>query len=59
MPIKGLSDIRRLPRLGKIRLGIKVEHATKKGVTYPKPLTTSSAPQKSRRYIQGSPGSCG
>lgn len=28
--IKGLSEIRRLPRLGKIRLGIKVRHATKK-----------------------------
>jgi len=25
MPIKGLSEIRRLPRLGKIRLGIRVK----------------------------------
>lgn len=39
--IKGLSDIRRLPRLGKIRLGIKVQHPTKKDkegnpITYPR-----------------------
>ncbi len=32
--IKGLSDRRRLPRLGSIRLGIKVQNA--KGVEYPK-----------------------
>ncbi|MFA5706367.1 MAG: hypothetical protein WDA41_08445 [Candidatus Neomarinimicrobiota bacterium] len=32
--IKGLSDKRRLPRLGRVRLGIKV--ANSKGVTYPK-----------------------
>ena len=25
MPIKGISEVRRLPRLGKIRLGIKVQ----------------------------------
>jgi hypothetical protein len=36
--IKGLSEIRRLPRLGKIRLGIKVEKKLPDGstVTYPK-----------------------
>jgi hypothetical protein len=33
MAIKGLSDIRRLPRLGKIRLGTKKKN--KKGVEYP------------------------
>jgi hypothetical protein len=33
MAIKGLSDIRRLPRLGKIRLGIKKK--TDKGIEYP------------------------
>lgn len=32
--IKGLSDIRRFPRLGKIKLGIKTEND--KGVEYPK-----------------------
>ncbi len=34
MPIKNLSEIRRLPRLGKIRLGIKVRNDA--GVEYPK-----------------------
>jgi len=34
MPIKGLSEIRRLPRLGKIRLGIKVLNS--KNVEHPK-----------------------
>jgi hypothetical protein len=33
MAIKGLSEVRRLPRLGKIRLGIKKK--TEKGVEYP------------------------
>jgi len=33
-PIEGVSEIRRLPRLGKIRLGIKKEG---KGTTYPSP----------------------
>ena len=33
-PIKGLSDTRRLPRIGKIRLGIKVEG--NEGVSYPR-----------------------
>jgi hypothetical protein len=33
MPIKGISEVRRLPRLGKIRLGIQVEQPGKK--TYP------------------------
>jgi hypothetical protein len=28
MPIKGLSEVRRLPRLGKIRMGIKVPNAS-------------------------------
>lgn len=34
MPIKGLTERRRLPRIGKIHLGIMAE--TKKGVKYPK-----------------------
>jgi len=34
VPIKGISDVRRLPRIGKIRLGIKTKNA--KGVEYPK-----------------------
>lgn len=34
MPIKGLTEKRRMPRIGKIHLGIKVKNA--KGVEYPK-----------------------
>jgi hypothetical protein len=34
VPIKGLSDVRRLPRIGKIRLGIKTQND--KGTPYPK-----------------------
>ena len=33
MPIKGLSEQRRLPRLGKIRLGVKKKN--QKGIEYP------------------------
>jgi len=36
MPIEGLSDVVRIPRLGKIHLGVKVESKGKKGVQYPK-----------------------
>ena len=36
MPIEGLSDRRRLPRLGIIRLGLKAKNA--KGVEYPKEM---------------------
>lgn len=39
MPIKGLSETRRMPRLGKIHLGIKVEKKNDKGEvisTYPR-----------------------
>jgi hypothetical protein len=36
MPIEGLSDVVRIPRLGKIRLGIKVTSKEKKNVQYPK-----------------------
>ncbi|MBC7340921.1 MAG: hypothetical protein H5U02_00445 [Clostridia bacterium] len=35
MPIKGISDVRRLPRLGKIRLGIK-QTSKRTGNEYPK-----------------------
>ena len=35
MPIKGVSEIIRLPRLGKIRLGVKIENA--EGILYPSP----------------------
>ena len=44
MPIKNLSERRRLPRLGKLHLGIKVQ---KEGgeVHTPRPWTTSCAPR--------------
>ncbi len=35
MPIKGVSEVVRLPRLGKIKLGIKKENA--EGIPYPLP----------------------
>lgn len=34
--VKGISERRRLPRLGKIRLGVKVQSKNKAGVTYPR-----------------------
>lgn len=34
--VKGISERRRLPRLGKIRLGVKVQSKNKPGVTYPR-----------------------
>lgn len=37
MPIKGISDVRRLPRLGKVRLGIKAV-SKRTGGEYPKPV---------------------
>lgn len=36
MPIKGLTERRRMPRIGKMHLGIKVESTKKPGVFYPK-----------------------
>jgi hypothetical protein len=36
MPIEGLSEIVRIPRLGKIHLGVKVASKEKKNVQYPK-----------------------
>ena len=43
MPIKNLSDVRRLPRLGKIRLGGK-DVSEKSGKEYPKALDYFSSP---------------
>jgi hypothetical protein len=36
MPIEGLSELVRIPRLGKIHLGVKVKSKEKKDVQYPK-----------------------
>ncbi|MDD5061765.1 MAG: hypothetical protein PHN44_05740 [Candidatus Marinimicrobia bacterium] len=40
MPIVGLSETRRLPRLGKIRMGIKVKGMTKEGKEFERPQKT-------------------
>lgn len=51
MSIKGISDVRRLPRMGKIRLGIKKK--TAKGVEYPSEvdyfILDPEAPDQKRR----------
>jgi hypothetical protein len=46
MPIEGLSEVVRIPRLGKIRLGIKVESKDKKNVLYPKPTDYFVCPKE-------------
>lgn len=61
MPIKNLSEIRRLPRLGKIRLGIK-EVSSKSGNSYPRAVdyfvcnadqSTSEAAAKAFHEVYG------
>ena len=46
-PIKGVSEIIRLPRLGKVRLGIKKE--TDDGITYPSPTDYFVCPEEVRK----------
>ena len=46
MPIKGLTEQRRMPRIGKLHLGIKVESANKPGVFYPKAVDYFVYPEK-------------
>lgn len=48
MPIKGLSEVTRLPRLGKIHLGIKAKN--NKGVEYPKATDYFVLPQEHPDY---------
>jgi len=52
MPIHGLSDQRRLPRLGKIRLGIKVRGARGE---YPKAVDYFVCPEEVRRVYGQEP----
>ena len=52
--IKGLSDVRRLPRLGKIRLGIKVKSA-KTGNEYPKEVSYFVCPPEVQRVYGEKP----
>ena len=53
MPIKGISEIVRLPRLGKIRLGIKKENAS--GVSYPFPTEYFVCPEEVRKVFGEKP----
>lgn len=53
MAIKGVSEVVRLPRLGKIRLGIKKE--TNAGVTYPTPTDYFVCPDEVRKIFGEKP----
>jgi len=53
MPIKGVSDVVRLPRLGKIRLGIKKE--TEAGTSYPSPTDYFVCPEEVRKVFGDKP----
>jgi hypothetical protein len=53
MPIKGVSEVRRLPRLGKIRLGIKVEEPRKN--PYPRATDYFVVPDEIKEYIGDKP----
>lgn len=54
MPIKGLSEIVRLPRLGKIRLGIKeISRLTKN--PYPRPVDHFVCPEEVRKVFGQKP----
>lgn len=52
-PIKDVSDIRRLPRLGKIRLGIKVEPEGKN--PYPRATDYFVVPEEIKEYVGEKP----
>jgi len=52
-PIKGVSDIIRLPRLGKIRLGVKKENNG--GVLYPTPTDYFVCPDEVRKVFGEKP----
>jgi len=58
--IEGLSSIRRLPRIGKIKLGIKIESKTKKDrqgnpVTYPKETNFFVCPPEIKKVYGDEP----
>ena len=52
-PIKGISEIRRMPRLGKVRLGIKVEEPKKN--PYPRPTDYFVLPELVQKYLGEKP----
>jgi len=49
MPIKGVTEVVRLPRLGKIRLGIKLENP--EGTIYPSPTDYFVCPEEVRKIF--------
>ena len=49
MPIKGVSEVIRLPRLGKIRLGVRIENA--EGTIYPSPTEYFVCPEEVRKVL--------
>ena len=53
MPIKGVTEVVRLPRLGKIRLGIKKENDS--GVTYPFQTEYFVCPEEVRKVFGAKP----
>lgn len=53
MPIKGVSEVVRLPRLGKIKLGIKKE--TDEGISYPSPTDYFVCPEEVRKVFGEKP----
>ncbi|MDP3879843.1 MAG: hypothetical protein Q8Q07_06020 [Dehalococcoidales bacterium] len=53
MPIKGVSEVVRLPRLGKIRLGIKRE--TDDGIPYPSPTDHFVCPDEVKKVFGEKP----
>jgi len=48
-PIKGISEVVRLPRLGKIRLGIRKKNAD--GIPYPSPTDYFVCPDEVRKVF--------
>lgn len=55
MPIEGVSDLVRIPRLGKIHLGVKVKSKDKKDVQYPKATDYFVAPDEVRKIYGEKP----
>jgi hypothetical protein len=51
-PIKGISEVIRLPRLGKIKLGIKKD---KQGTTYPEPTDYFVCPEEVKKVFGEKP----
>lgn len=55
MPIKDVSEIRRMPRLGKIRLGIKVEPTEEGKNPYPRATDYFVVPESIKQYLEPKP----